>query len=207
MAHKKAGGSSCNGRDTAGRRLGVKNGGEAVIAGNIIAPARHQMASGRGRRHRRRPYALCAGRRQGCLPNPCQRQDLRVGCPGRSRRIDRQRTDDPAGDPLPARQPIRQAHSPKGSRHPVPLLFLPWRRTGTCGPNSRHTHGAGALARLPTFRAPASARPAPPGRSATGVRRLDPPQLAFPGPIWTCAGSSVKKKHLAKNLSAMIYFG
>ena len=37
MAHKKAGGSSRNGRDTAGRRLGVKKfGGEAVIPGNII---------------------------------------------------------------------------------------------------------------------------------------------------------------------------
>ena len=37
MAHKKAGGSSRNGRDTAGRRLGVKHfGGESVIAGNII---------------------------------------------------------------------------------------------------------------------------------------------------------------------------
>ncbi len=37
MAHKKAGGSSRNGRDSAGRRLGVKKfGGEHVIAGNII---------------------------------------------------------------------------------------------------------------------------------------------------------------------------
>ena len=37
MAHKKAGGSSRNGRDTAGRRLGVKKyGGEVVIPGNII---------------------------------------------------------------------------------------------------------------------------------------------------------------------------
>ena len=37
MAHKKAGGSSRNGRDTAGRRLGVKKfGGEMVRAGNII---------------------------------------------------------------------------------------------------------------------------------------------------------------------------
>lgn len=37
MAHKKAGGSSRNGRDTEGRRLGVKKfGGESVIAGNII---------------------------------------------------------------------------------------------------------------------------------------------------------------------------
>ena len=37
MAHKKAGGSSRNGRDSAGRRLGVtKFGGEQVLAGNII---------------------------------------------------------------------------------------------------------------------------------------------------------------------------
>ena len=37
MAHKKAGGSTRNGRDSAGRRLGVKKyGGESVIPGNII---------------------------------------------------------------------------------------------------------------------------------------------------------------------------
>ena len=37
MAHKKAGGSSRNGRDSAGRRLGVKKfGGEAVAPGNIV---------------------------------------------------------------------------------------------------------------------------------------------------------------------------
>ena len=41
MAHKKAGGSSRNGRDTAGRRLGIKCfGGETVKAGNIIARQR-----------------------------------------------------------------------------------------------------------------------------------------------------------------------
>jgi len=41
MAHKKAGGSSRNGRDSAGRRLGVKcYGGEAVLAGNIIVRQR-----------------------------------------------------------------------------------------------------------------------------------------------------------------------
>ncbi|MBV9811477.1 MAG: 50S ribosomal protein L27 [Acetobacteraceae bacterium] len=41
MAHKKAGGSSRNGRDTEGRRLGVKKfGGEAVLAGNIIVRQR-----------------------------------------------------------------------------------------------------------------------------------------------------------------------
>ena len=37
MAHKKAGGSSRNGRDTAGRRLGLKrSGGQEVLAGNIL---------------------------------------------------------------------------------------------------------------------------------------------------------------------------
>ena len=41
MAHKKAGGSSRNGRDTEGRRLGLKkSGGQAVIAGNIIVRQR-----------------------------------------------------------------------------------------------------------------------------------------------------------------------
>lgn len=41
MAHKKAGGSSRNGRDSAGRRLGVKKfGSEAVIPGNIIVRQR-----------------------------------------------------------------------------------------------------------------------------------------------------------------------
>ena len=41
MAHKKAGGSSRNGRDSAGRRLGVKlYGGQSAIAGNIIVRQR-----------------------------------------------------------------------------------------------------------------------------------------------------------------------
>jgi large subunit ribosomal protein L27 len=41
MAHKKAGGSSRNGRDSAGRRLGIKLfGGEHVVAGNILARQR-----------------------------------------------------------------------------------------------------------------------------------------------------------------------
>jgi large subunit ribosomal protein L27 len=57
MAHKKAGGSSRNGRDTAGRRLGVKRyGGELVLAGNIIVRQRgttyHAGANvGMGRDH------------------------------------------------------------------------------------------------------------------------------------------------------------
>ena len=41
MAHKKAGGSSRNGRDSAGRRLGVKLfGGQSVVAGNILVRQR-----------------------------------------------------------------------------------------------------------------------------------------------------------------------
>lgn len=66
MAHKKAGGSSRNGRDTAGRRLGVKKfGGEAVIAGNIIIRQRgtqwHPGANvGIGVDHT--IFALCEGK-------------------------------------------------------------------------------------------------------------------------------------------------
>jgi large subunit ribosomal protein L27 len=41
MAHKKAGGSSRNGRDSIGRRLGVKKfGGQAVVPGNIVVRQR-----------------------------------------------------------------------------------------------------------------------------------------------------------------------
>lgn len=41
MAHKKAGGSSRNGRDSIGRRLGVKKfGGQEVVGGNIIVRQR-----------------------------------------------------------------------------------------------------------------------------------------------------------------------
>jgi large subunit ribosomal protein L27 len=57
MAHKKAGGSSRNGRDSEGRRLGVKRyGGEIVLAGNILVRQRgttyHAGANvGMGRDH------------------------------------------------------------------------------------------------------------------------------------------------------------
>ncbi len=57
MAHKKAGGSSRNGRDTAGKRLGVKRSdGQLVKAGNIIVTQRGtKMMAGRnvlvGRTH------------------------------------------------------------------------------------------------------------------------------------------------------------
>ncbi len=65
MAHKKAGGSSRNGRDSAGRRLGVKKfGGESVIAGNIIVRQRGTKFHpgdnvGMGKDHTL--FALCDG--------------------------------------------------------------------------------------------------------------------------------------------------
>ena len=65
MAHKKAGGSSNNGRDSIGRRLGVKKfGGEAVLAGNIIVRQRGTKVYagdnvGMGKDHTL--YALTAG--------------------------------------------------------------------------------------------------------------------------------------------------
>ncbi|HEY4250967.1 MAG TPA: 50S ribosomal protein L27 [Roseomonas sp.] len=66
MAHKKAGGSSRNGRDSEGKRLGVKLfGGQAVKAGNIIVTQRGtKMIPGTnvyaGRQHSL--HALVAGR-------------------------------------------------------------------------------------------------------------------------------------------------
>jgi large subunit ribosomal protein L27 len=66
MAHKKAGGSSRNGRDSPGQRLGVKKyGGELVIPGNIICRQRgtrfHPGAGvGLGRDHTL--FALAEGR-------------------------------------------------------------------------------------------------------------------------------------------------
>ena len=59
MAHKKAGGSSKNGRDSESKRLGVKRfGGEQVLAGNIIVRQRGtQYHAGAERPHRARPYA------------------------------------------------------------------------------------------------------------------------------------------------------
>ena len=66
MAHKKAGGSSRNGRDSAGRRLGVKKyGGEVVVPGNILVRQRgtriHAGANvGMGRDHTL--FAVAPGR-------------------------------------------------------------------------------------------------------------------------------------------------
>jgi len=66
MAHKKAGGSSRNGRDSDGRRLGVKKfGGESVLGGNILVRQRGtKWHAGRnvgvGKDHTL--FALCSGK-------------------------------------------------------------------------------------------------------------------------------------------------
>ncbi len=67
MAHKKAGGSTRNGRESHSKRLGVKRfGGEHVLAGNILVRQRGTpMRAGRGRRRRHRPHAVRARHRQG----------------------------------------------------------------------------------------------------------------------------------------------
>ncbi len=60
MAHKKAGGSTRNGRDSHSKRLGVKKfGGEDVLAGNILIRQRGTVYRARREcRHRDRPHAV-----------------------------------------------------------------------------------------------------------------------------------------------------
>ena len=66
MAHKKAGGSSRNGRDSPGQRLGVKKfGGERVIPGNIIVRqrgTRFHPGAGVGLGHDHTIFAIAEGR-------------------------------------------------------------------------------------------------------------------------------------------------
>ena len=82
MAHKKAGGSSKNGRDSESKRLGVKRfGGETVVAGNIIVRQRgtqyHAGANVRmGRDHTL--YAGAAGRVDFAVKGPKQRRFVSV---------------------------------------------------------------------------------------------------------------------------------
>jgi large subunit ribosomal protein L27 len=80
MAHKKAGGSSRNGRDSPGRRLGVKKfGGEAVVPGNILVRQRGTVYRpganvGIGRDHTL--FALVEGRVQFHKSNLRTRVDI-----------------------------------------------------------------------------------------------------------------------------------
>jgi hypothetical protein len=75
MAHKKAGGSSRNGRDSAGRRLGVKKfGGQDVIGGNIIIRQR-----GGQRWPWQGSHPVCAHRRPRAIPRWQTRPQICVG--------------------------------------------------------------------------------------------------------------------------------
>ena len=82
MAHKKAGGSSKNGRDSESKRLGVKRfGGEQVLAGNIIVRQRgtqyHPGPNVRvGRDHTL--YASAAGRVAFAVKGPKNRRVVSV---------------------------------------------------------------------------------------------------------------------------------
>jgi large subunit ribosomal protein L27 len=82
MAHKKAGGSSKNGRDSESKRLGVKKfGGEQVLAGNIIVRQRGtQYHAGRnvrtGRDHTL--YAAIGGRVAFAVKGPKNRRMVSV---------------------------------------------------------------------------------------------------------------------------------
>ena len=82
MAHKKAGGSSRNGRDSAGRRLGVKiYGGQACVAGNIIVRQRgtkHWPGTnvGIGRDHTL--FALVDGKVEFSIKGPKKRRTVSV---------------------------------------------------------------------------------------------------------------------------------
>lgn len=82
MAHKKAGGSSRNGRDSQSKRLGVKRyGGEAVLAGNIIVRQRgtqfHPGVNvGIGKDHTL--FALIDGRIEFALKGPKQQRTVSI---------------------------------------------------------------------------------------------------------------------------------
>ena len=85
MAHKKAGGSTRNGRDSESKRLGVKiYGGQEVIAGNIIVRQRgtkfHPGKNvGCGRDHTL--FAKAAGVVEFSVKGPKQRKYVSVGAP------------------------------------------------------------------------------------------------------------------------------
>ena len=70
MAHKKAGGSTKNGRESESKRLGVKKSGGAARARgqHPRAPAWHAVPRWRQRRHRYGPHAVRAHRRQRAVP-------------------------------------------------------------------------------------------------------------------------------------------
>ena len=148
MAHKKAGGSSRNGRDSEGRRLGVKKfGGESVLGGNIIVRQRgtkwHAGANvGMGKDHTL--FALVEG--QVRLQVQAELSSDRIGRSGstsRSRQITVEFAKDPTGSHEPGGQSSSQSDRRCQSRRPgrvfdrgrwetiFPFLLGPWRAQGT----------------------------------------------------------------------------
>ena len=81
MAHKKAGGSSRNGRDSNSQRLGLKifGGEQRDRRQHHRAPARHQVAPRPQCRPRQGPHAVRADRRSRRVPHQSQRPHLRIG--------------------------------------------------------------------------------------------------------------------------------
>ena len=92
MAHKKAGGSSRNGRDSGSQRLGVKLfGGEACLAGNIIVRQRGtKWHPGHNVGARQGPHPVRQDQRSHSVQHQSQRSHLRIGSPddGSCGRID-----------------------------------------------------------------------------------------------------------------------
>jgi large subunit ribosomal protein L27 len=82
MAHKKAGGSSRNGRDSESKRLGVKRyGGQVVLAGNILVRQRGTQYHpgenvGIGKDHTL--FALAEGRVQFSVRGPLKRRTVTI---------------------------------------------------------------------------------------------------------------------------------
>ena len=116
MAHKKAGGSSRNGRDSAGRRLGVKKfGGEIVIPGNIIVRQRGtKFHPGERGRHGPRPHAVRARRRRREIPRRAS-----AGAP--SSRSCRPQPPTDRRKPPNSRSPTRTGIR-RGAARPLPFL-------------------------------------------------------------------------------------
>ena len=168
MAHKKAGGSSRNGRDSAGRRLGVKKyGGEAVIPGNIIVRQRGTQVPSRA--------AMSAWART----TRCSRRPIgKVAVQAQGERSDRYRRTNPrrcAGGVTPPRH-TRERASEEGNGAAVPFLLERW--SSPCGPGRHNRSGAMKFldqAKVHTSRA---AMAAAGSMSASGARHI----IEFGGP-------------------------
>ena len=181
MAHKKAGGSSRNGRDSDGRRLGVKKFGDQAgrRRQHHHPPARHEMARGRQCRHGQGSYPLCHGRRARPLPY-APRPSLRIGrdpvptkLGPRGRRVNGESetkelppvSHRTGGSEAPERQIARAPGPKRGGGMPPPLrrFGVPRRPLGS---EQRHVSRPHPRRRLPARNPPPLAALAAPRRRA-----------------------------------------